>query len=309
MPVERYVSSAHSEGGRRERRMADRVGWRGRTTGERDESPSFSSLSHEWKSPHHLSHCMCTGVHLKRKKSTDSNTHASARAHSQLMSNGVSHNSVHTRVYTHTHLPLQSESPRASCREGGERKKPVDEWGWWPRVRLLSFGEDEKQTKKIRNAKTERKNSWVTRKQLNRWISEVCRFFFLSWLAGLLPASAGLRGSAAEPSTVWHRRGHPAIFLVGLHQGLEGGLGFLTTECFLGLPCFPTYAPLLRQTETRGEEWGYGHWYKKSPVFAWLIWSFYLGLLVACFCICSSHFISDRVFEVKIENSYFIEID
>lgn len=54
-------------------------------------------------------------------------------------------------------------------------------------------------------------------------------------LAGVCPAS-GVGGSAAGHSAVRHRRGHPAVLLVGLHQGLESSLGFLAAESFLGLP-------------------------------------------------------------------------
>lgn len=68
--------------------------------------------------------------------------------------------------------------------------------------------------------------------------------FCVSGLAGFVPASAGVRGSAAQRSAVGHGRRHPAVLLVGLHQGLEGGLGFLAAESFLGLSCFPTYTPL-----------------------------------------------------------------
>lgn len=60
--------------------------------------------------------------------------------------------------------------------------------------------------------------------------------FCVSGLAGFCPASAGVGGSEAGHSAVGHGRGHPAILLVGLHQGLEGGLGFLAAERFLGLP-------------------------------------------------------------------------
>lgn len=45
-------------------------------------------------------------------------------------------------------------------------------------------------------------------------------------------------------STVGHRRGHPAVLLVGFHQGFEGGLGLFTVESFLGLARFPTYTTL-----------------------------------------------------------------
>lgn len=41
---------------------------------------------------------------------------------------------------------------------------------------------------------------------------------------------------AGRSSAVGHGRRHPAVLLVGLHQGLESGLGFLTAESFLGLP-------------------------------------------------------------------------
>lgn len=55
-------------------------------------------------------------------------------------------------------------------------------------------------------------------------------------LAGFCPASTGVGGSAVGHSAIGHGRGHPAVLLVGLHQGLEGSLGFLTAESFLGLP-------------------------------------------------------------------------
>lgn len=66
------------------------------------------------------------------------------------------------------------------------------------------------------------------------------RFFFSQ---NFPPASAseqqrvvdeGAPGEGA--SAVGHGRRHPAVLLVGLHQGLEGGLGFLAAESFLGLP-------------------------------------------------------------------------
>lgn len=59
----------------------------------------------------------------------------------------------------------------------------------------------------------------------------------VSRLAGFFrPASAVVGGSTGRGSAVGHGRGHPAVLLVGLHQGLEGGLGFLAAESFLGLP-------------------------------------------------------------------------
>lgn len=40
-------------------------------------------------------------------------------------------------------------------------------------------------------------------------------------------------------SAVRNGRRNPAVLLVGLHQALERGFGFLATEGFLGLSRFP----------------------------------------------------------------------
>lgn len=62
------------------------------------------------------------------------------------------------------------------------------------------------------------------------------------------------RGSAVGCSAVGHRRGHPAVLLVGFHQGFEGGLGFLSVESFLGLSWFPAYTTLVGGGGTRREK-------------------------------------------------------
>lgn len=69
-------------------------------TGEGDESPSFSSLSHGWKSPHcpicPTAHaCVC--ISKKKKKSTHSRAHSDARAHTP--------SGCPMQRHTHTHPP------------------------------------------------------------------------------------------------------------------------------------------------------------------------------------------------------------
>lgn len=61
---------------------------------------------------------------------------------------------------------------------------------------------------------------------------------------GWVGRGGGGRGAVGGRSTVGHRRGHPAVLLVGFHQGFEGGLGFFTVEGLLGLARFPTYTTL-----------------------------------------------------------------
>lgn len=79
-------------------------------------------------------------------------------------------------------------------------------------------------------------------------------FFELAWLGALRRRSqAEGRGSAVGCSAVGHGRGHPAVLLVGFHQGFEGGLGFLTVESFLGLSWFPTYTTLGGGKKQTGE--------------------------------------------------------
>lgn len=61
-------------------------------------------------------------------------------------------------------------------------------------------------------------------------------------------------GQGGGRSAVGHGRGDPAVLLVGFHQGLEGGLGFLPVEGFLGLSWFPTYTTLEEGRGETGEE-------------------------------------------------------
>lgn len=58
---------------------------------------------------------------------------------------------------------------------------------------------------------------------------------------------------SASPSAVRNGRRNPAILLVGLHQALERGFGFLATEGFLGLSGFPADPALGRGQKKRGQ--------------------------------------------------------
>lgn len=51
-------------------------------------------------------------------------------------------------------------------------------------------------------------------------------------------------GTRAGPSAIGNGRRNPAVLLVGLHQTLERGLGFLAAEGFLGLAGFPADSTL-----------------------------------------------------------------
>lgn len=55
-------------------------------------------------------------------------------------------------------------------------------------------------------------------------------------------------------SAVRNGRRNPAVLLMGLHEALECGFGFLATEGFLGLSCFPADPALDRGRKKRAND-------------------------------------------------------
>ena len=125
-------------------------------TGERDESPSFSSLPCGWKSPHcpiyPTARAWVCVMKRKKTQNNDSNAHSDAPAHTPrwcpMEWQIYTHIVIHTHTHTHTHTPPSQVFPKwgkeppwargrgskdASCRRSDDEAgmSALWEFRWW----------------------------------------------------------------------------------------------------------------------------------------------------------------------------------
>ena len=235
----------------------------------------------------------------KRKKSTDSNAHSDAPAHTPrrcpMEWQIYTHVVIHTHTHTHTHTSLSGLSEigeRTSLgeREGIERRFLSEEWRWSRRVcslrvsvvmrKKMNYTDTQNQQKNQQtNKKTKKTLKWISK----RWRWEIVELAWCvvlrvsaSWVFVRLAQGSEGRRLGAQPSDTGGDT--QPYFSWVFTRDLKVASASLRLKAFLDFPDFLHIRPCEEKTE-RGREMRLGLCWKyrshqTGTITHWVIPSF-----------------------------------